>query len=179
MEHALDVALLIPSWSKVQDWKELQHVYIHQRPLATGPGARVWLCKDRRLVWSYRIDGFVELRDALPGDTDQEEAGWALQVSDGRRASRDVDGIADPNGVAARWMQGFRYLESGATAFVRAPRRPRAKQSVAEEAADVLHVRPAPNGPAGGVPGLDPAVPAAPADGSWAARLARRLGRRG
>nr|MDQ3757774.1 hypothetical protein [Actinomycetota bacterium] len=136
-EEPLDVALLIPTWSKVKDWTDLSHVYIHQRPLATAPGSRVWLCKDRRLVYSYRIDGFVDLEE-------NDEPGWALAVSDGRRANRDIDGIPDPHGVVTRWMQGFRYTTAGATAFVRAPRRPRrakapeaaASESVEQAAVD-------------------------------------------
>lgn len=161
-EEPLDVALLIPSWSKLQDWKDLHHVYIHQRPLATGPGARVWLCKDRRLVYSYCIDGFVDLEET-------EEPGWALEVSDGRRANRDIDGIPDPHGVVTRWMQGFRYMKAGAAEFVRAPRQPRRPKAVepepqeavaAEEVAEEARVETQP-------------------PGSWARRAARLLGRRG
>jgi hypothetical protein len=159
-EEPLDVALLIPTWSKVQDWKDLRHVYVHQRPLATAPGARVWLCKDRRLVYSYAIDGFLDLHD-------HEEQGWALVVSDGRRANRQVDDIPDPQGVARRWMQGFRYMKAGAAEFVQAPRRPRRPKaeppvSVAEEAEE-------------SVPEAESTLPSA----SWARRAARLLGRRG
>ena len=131
-EGPLDVALLVPAWSKVQDWKDLGHLYIHQRPLATGPGARVWLCKDRRLVYSYRIDGFLALEDALPGEHDrEEESGWALVVSDGRRANRAVDDIPDPHGVVKRWMQGVRYMTPDAKEFGKAPRRPRRPKAAA------------------------------------------------
>jgi|SRR5688500_12756910 len=156
-DEPLDVALLIPSWSKLQDWKDLSHVYIHQRPLATGPGARVWLCKDRRLVYSYLIEGFLDLHE-------HEEAGWALVVSDGRRANRDIDGIPDPHGVVRRWMQGFRYMRRDASEFVRAPRRPRAPKA-AEARPEQAVV---------------PDLAAAPtASQSWARRAARMLGRRG
>src|SRR5688572_9181279 len=125
MEQACDLGLLIPSWSDVKDWRERSHLYVHQRPLAVGEGSRVWLCKNRRLVHSYRIDGFVELDEAV------DEAGWAIVVSDGKRANRDIDAIPDPHGVARRWMQGFRYLTSGATEFVKAPRRPRVPAAAA------------------------------------------------
>lgn len=166
-EEPLDVALLVPSWSKVQDWKDLGHVYIHQRPLATAPGARVWLCKDRRLVYSYRIDAFLELEDALPGERERgEESGWALVVSDGRRANRGIDDIPDPHGVVTRWMQGFRYMRAGAAEFVKAPRRPRRPKAVeAEQASSTASTE----------AGLDPA--GVPQD-SWARRAARLLGRR-
>lgn len=163
MEHACDVALLIPSWSALQDWKDRTHLYVHQRPLAAEPGSRVWLCKDRRFIWSYQIDDFVDLREALPGDAHDEEAGWALVVSDGRRAVRDVDNIPDPHGVATRWMQGFRYLEPGGKAFVKAPRRPRSTASTASPAEPESEAA--------------PTATETPA-GSWASRLARRLGRR-
>lgn len=166
MQQACDVALLIPSWSELKDWRDRTHLYVHQRPQAAEPGSRVWLCKDRRLVYSYRIDDFLDLRKHLPGESDAEDAGWALVVSDGKRVSRDLDNIADPHGVAARWMQGFRYLEPGATAFVKAPRRPRAAPA---------QVRP----PEPPTP-MDEAAEQAPADrASWATRAARRLGRRG
>lgn len=160
MQHACDVALLIPSWSEVKDWRERTHLYVHQRPQAVEEGSRVWLCKDRRFVYSYRIEGFVDLQEALPGETQQEETGWALVVSDGKRANREIDAIPDPQGVAARWMQGFRYLEPGATAFVKAPRRPRQAPVVEPEPAA--------------------AEPEAVAEGrpSWAIRAARRLSRR-
>lgn len=126
MAQSYDVALLIPTWSKVQDWTDLHHVYVHRRPLAATPGSRVWLCKNRRLVYSYRIDGFVDLEQALPGEADNgADAGWALVVSDGRRANRTLEAIPDPDGVAARWMQGFRYLAPRAAAFVKAPPRRR------------------------------------------------------
>jgi hypothetical protein len=169
-EKPLDVALLIPSWSKVQDWKDRSHVYIHQRPLATAPGARVWLCKDRRLVYTYQIDDFVDLEEALPGEHDRdEETGWALVVSDGRRANRDIDGISDPHGVVTRWMQGFRYMKPGATEFVRAPRQPRRpKVAEPEPQEDVVEERE----PAA-VPG-----PQSEPTPSWARRAARLLGRR-
>lgn len=156
-EEPLDVALLIPTWSKVQDWKDLSHVYVHQRPLATAPGARVWLCKDRRLVYSYAIDGFLDLHD-------HEEEGWALVVSDGRRANREVDNIPDPHGVARRWMQGFRYMRAGASEFVRAPRRPR---------------RPKPELPASVAEESVPEAASTAPSLSWARRAARLLGRRG
>src|SRR5688500_1222175 len=123
MQQACDVALLIPSWSDLKDWRDRTHLYVHQRPLAAEPGSRVWLCKERKLIYSYRIDDFLDLRGALPGTADDEEAGWALVVSDGKRANREIDNIADPDGVATRWMQGFRYLEPGAKAFVKASRR--------------------------------------------------------
>lgn len=168
-EKPLDVALLIPSWSKVQDWKDRSHVYIHQRPLATAPGARVWLCKDRRLVYSYCIDDFVDLEEALPGEHD-DEAGWALVVSDGRRANRDIDGISDPHGVVTRWMQGFRYMTSGATEFVRAPRRPRRPK-----AKDPLPQEPVVEAPE---PAAVPEQQPEPPTPSWARRAARLLGRR-
>jgi hypothetical protein len=113
MERACDVAMLIPSWSPLDDWRNRTHLYVHQRPLATEPGSRVWLCKDRRLVYTYRIDGFVELDEVA-------EAGWALVVSDGRRANRPLARIPDPHGVAARWIQGFRYLTPDARQFVKA-----------------------------------------------------------
>ncbi|HEX2040827.1 MAG TPA: hypothetical protein VHF47_13970 [Acidimicrobiales bacterium] len=166
-EEPLDVALLVPSWSELQDWKDRSHVYIHQRPLATAPGARVWLCKDRRLVYSYRIDGFVDLEHALPGERERhEEAGWALVVSDGRRANRHIDGIPDPHGVVRRWMQGFRYMRAGAAEFVRAPRRPRRPQDGRAEHAP----QPAPN--------PEPVAAELPPPTSWARRVARLLGRR-
>lgn len=169
MEHRCDVALLIPSWSTAQDWKDRTHLYVHQRPLAAEVGSRVWLCKDGRLFYSYRIDDFLDLREHLPADGDHEEAGWALVVSDGRRANRDIANIPDPHAVAARWRQGFRYLETGAKAFVKAPRRPRAAA------------------PAAGPPGVEerhapaePTVHVVPQEraGSWASRMARLLGRR-
>lgn len=164
-----DVALLVPSWSQVADWRERTHLYVHQRPLAVAEGSRVWLCRDRRLFHSYRIDGFVELSEALPDTTDHEqEHGWALVVSDGKRANRALDGIPDPHGVARRWMQGFRYLTPDAKEFVKAPRRPRV--------------------PAGSRPPEDAVEPSAPAEEAkmstaepkptWAGRLAQRLGRR-
>ena len=163
-DEPLDVALLIPSWSKVQDWKDLRHVYIHQRPLATGPGARVWLCKDRRLVYSYCIDGFVDLEET-------DETGWALEVSDGRRANRDVDTIPDPHGVVTRWMQGFRYMKADAAEFVRAPRRPRRPKAVGPE----------PQGPdiEEATPVDEPEQVRESPSVPWARRAARLLGRRG
>lgn len=167
MEQACDVALLIPSWSALADWKDRTHVYVHQRPLAAEPGSRVWLCKDRRFIWSYRIDDFLELREHLPGHTGDDGEGWALVVSDGKRAARDVDNIPDPHGVAARWMQGFRYLEPGAKAFVKAPRRPRSPASA-----------PGAPGPATGEAGTATAEAAPLPALSWASRVARRLGRR-
>jgi hypothetical protein len=163
VEQACDVALLIPSWSALADWKDRTHLYVHQRPLAAEPGSRVWLCKDRRFIWTYRIDDFLELREHLPGHTGDEGEGWALVVSDGRRAARDVDNIPDPHGVATRWMQGFRYLEPGAKAFVKAPRRPRGSAPTAPPPGDALHA-----------PAEATALPAV----SWASRVARRLGRR-
>lgn len=170
MEHRCDVALLIPSWSAVQDWKDRTHVYVHQRPLAAEPGSRVWLCKDGRFFYSYRIDDFLDLREYLPGEAGHPDAGWALVVSDGRRANRDIAAIPDPHGVAVRWRQGFRYLATGATAFVKAPRRARPAATAPE------HVELAPV--------TDPEAPAAGrqtreerAD-SWASRMARLLGRR-
>lgn len=166
MEHRCDVALLIPSWSAVQDWKDRTHLYVHQRPLAAEPGSRVWLCKDGRLFYSYRIDDFLDLREHLPGDGDHEEAGWALVVSDGRRANRDIANIPDPHAVAARWRQGFRYLESGAKAFVKAPRRPRVAAAPAEPPTVEHTPEPAAE------------VAAEARAGSWASRMARLLGRR-
>lgn len=162
----MDVALLIPSWSELKDWRDRTHLYVHQRPQATGAGARVWLCKDRRLVYSYRIDGFLDLREHLPGAEAEEGAGWAIAVSDGKRANRDLGAIPDPDGVAARWMQGFRYMEEGATAFVKAPRARRRPEEEAATGASVVE-EPA----AVGEPGRE--------KGSWAARAARRLSRPG
>src|SRR5687768_662696 len=105
MEQSWDVALLIPSWSEVKDWRDRTHLYVHQRPLAVDEGSRVWLCKDRRFFYTYRIDGFVELSEALPGDEAHgDEHGWAIVVSDGKRANRDIDNIPDPHGVVRRWM---------------------------------------------------------------------------
>lgn len=164
MQQACDVALLIPQWSDLKDWRDRTHLYVHQRPQAAAPGSRVWLCKDRRLIYSYRIDDFLELRGHLPGEADAEDAGWALVVSDGKRVNRDLDNIADPDGVAARWMQGFRYLEPGAKAFVKAPRRPRLVQ------ASPVEPRPA------AVVEAEPEAPTAVRP-SWATRAARRLGR--
>ena len=162
-DEPLDVALLIPSWSKVQDWKDLRHVYIHQRPLATGPGARVWLCKDRRLVYSYCIDGFVDLEET-------DETGWALEVSDGRRANREVDAIPDPHGVVTRWMQGFRYMKADAAEFVRAPRRPRRPKAAGPEPQDPVTEE---------ATSVDePEQVQAPPPAPWARRAARLLGRR-
>lgn len=172
MEHRRDVALLIPSWSAVQDWKDRTHLYVHQRPLAAEPGSRVWLCRDGRFFYSYRIDDFLDLREHLPGDGDHAEAGWALVVSDGRRANRDIAGIPDPHGVAARWRQGFRYLETGATAFVKAPRRPRsAATSTSAPPVDAETLA------ASDAPAADRHTPEERAH-SWASRMARLLGRR-
>jgi len=163
MPQACDVALLIPSWSELKDWRDRTHLYVHQRPLAAEPGSRVWLCKERRLIYSYRIDDFLDLREHLPGEADTEDAGWALVVSDGKRANRDLGNIADPDGVATRWMQGFRYLEPEAKAFVKAPRRPRAQEAAPEPV----------------LAEADVATQSAPeARSSWAIRAARRLGRR-
>lgn len=167
VEQACDVALLIPSWSALKDWKERTHLYVHQRPLAAAVGSRVWLCKDRRLIWSYRIDDFLELSEALSGEAAEDGAGWALVVSDGRRAARDVDAIPDPHGVASRWMQGFRYLEPDAKGFVKAPRRPRT----------TAPMRPPDPVVEPSEPGRAQVGNEAPAS-SWASRLARRLGRR-
>lgn len=161
-----DVALLIPKWSQVADWRERTHLYVHQRPLAVAEGSRVWLCKERRLFHSYRIDGFVELSEALPDPTDHEqEHGWALVVSDGKRANRDIDAIPDPHGVAKRWMQGFRYLTPDAREFVKAPRRPRP----APPAAQPVEVT---------VPTEAPEPAPVESRTTWAGRLAQRLGRR-
>lgn len=166
MEHRRDVALLIPSWSALEDWKDRTHLYVHQRPLAAEPGSRVWLCKDGRFFYSYRIDDFLDLREYLPGDGDHEEPGWALVVSDGRRTNRDIANIPDPHAVAARWRQGFRYLETGAKAFVKAPRRRRtAAVPTAPAAVEVP-------------PEAASAVAAEERPGSWASRMARLLGRR-
>lgn len=166
MEQSWDVALLIPSWSEVKDWRDRTHLYVHQRPLAVDEGSRVWLCKERRLVHSYRIDGFIELSEALPGAGDNEqEHGWAIVVSDGKRANRDIDNIPDPHGVVRRWMQGFRYLAPDAREFVKAPRRP-SRQSTA--ASGVPSVLPA--------DAEEPPVTSAPKP-TWAGRLAQRLGR--
>jgi hypothetical protein len=86
----------------------------------------VWLCHGRTLFRSYRLDGFIDLTEALPGN-DGADQGWALQVSDGRPEDRPLDLVRDPTGVATRWSQGFRYLAPGARRFVRAsvPRGPR------------------------------------------------------
>lgn len=169
MEQAYDVALLVPSWSPLKDWRDRTHLYVHQRPLATAPGARVWLVKDRRIFHSYRIEGFVDLETALPGEAANEtDAGWALVVADGRRASRDIADIPDPHGVVTRWMQGFRYMTTGARAFVRAPRRPRRKVEPSPTPSMEEPVSPEPEATA-----AEPA--AAP---SWAGRLARLLGRK-
>jgi hypothetical protein len=161
MEQACDVGLLIPSWSSLKDWRDRSHLYVRQRPLSTEPGSRVWLCKGRRFVYSYCIDGFVELDEAV------DEAGWAFVVSDGRAANRDIERIPDPHGVATRWMQGFRYLAPGAKEFVKAPRRPRAAKPA---------VVPAPTAEA--LPGPVAADPTPKStEPTWAGRLARRLGR--
>ena len=171
-----DVALLIPSWSDTKDWRDRTHLYVHQQPLAVAEGSRVWLCKERRLFHSYRIDGFVELSEALPGsEGGEQEHGWALAVSDGKRANRDLDNIPDPHGVAARWMQGFRYLAPGAHEFVKAPRRPR----TAPAAPPATGPAPAPVEPDIAAHEEQPASPAvpAPAEPTWAGRLARRLRR--
>lgn len=168
MDELCDVALLIPSWSTLKDWRDRTHLYVHQRPLATAPGARVWLVKDRRIFHSYRIDGFVDLEQALPGEAATEtETGWALVVDDGKRANRDLEAIPDPHGVATRWMQGFRYMRPGATEFVRAPRRPR--QAVAPKPAPVTVPEAAP---------IEEPGPRSEAERPWAGRLARLLGRK-
>jgi hypothetical protein len=161
-EPTLDLAMLVPSWSKVADWKGLYHLYVAQRPKVTAPGARVWLCRDRRLFYSYRIGGFVELAGSVPEGSAGKEAGWAIEVSDGKAANRPLDAIDDPSGVATRWQQGFRYMAPGATAFVRAPRvrarRARPSAPPAEES---------PPGPA-------PPAAAAPSRRGWARNLLQR-----
>jgi|SRR5688572_18882721 len=170
MEQTYDVALLVPSWSPLKDWRDRTHLYVHQRPLATAPGARVWLVKDRRIFHSYRIEGFVDLEAALPGEA-ETETGWALVVTDGHRANRDIEDIPDPHGVATRWMQGFRYMTSGAAEFARAPRRPARKPMPAP--VEVVEDE--------GANGVDPSGPTpatVPAERSWAGRLARLLGRK-
>lgn len=172
MQQAWDVVLLIPAWSELGDWRDRTHLYVHQRPLAVDEGSRVWLCKDRRLVHSYRIDGFVELSEALPGDeAHEQEHGWAIAVSDGKRANRDIDDIPDPHGVVRRWMQGFRYLTPGAREFVKAPRRPRAVRASSASASPPL--------PQPTVPPVDTEAPpvASGPKPTWAGRLAQRLGK--
>lgn len=131
--EAFDLAMLVPSWSEREEWVGRTHLYVHHRPKATAEGARVWLCQGRTFFYSYRVDGFVELAEALPagGDAGAEE-GWALQVSDGRKAERSIEDVSDPSGVATRWSQGFRYLAPGGREFVRAPRQSRAKATAAE-----------------------------------------------
>lgn len=168
MDEPCDVALLIPSWSPLKDWRDRTHLYVHQRPLATAPGSRVWLVKDRRLVHSYRIEGFVDLEKVLPGEADNEaETGWAMAVSDGRRANRDLDAIPDPHGVVTRWMQGFRYMRPDATEFVRAPRRPRPAA-----------VKDAPDPALEEVSPIEEQAPEPRVERPWAGRLARLLGRK-
>lgn len=158
MAQACDVAMLIPPWSPLKDWRNRTHLYVHQRPVSTGPGSRVWLCKDRTLVHTYRIDGFVELEEAV------HEAGWAFVVSDGRRANWPLARIPDPYGVATRWMHGFRYLAPGATQFVKAPHH--------------SHHRDHDTSP----PAFEPSRPPQEAIGSaaprlpWVRRIARRFG---
>lgn len=118
----LDVALLVPAWSSRDEWIGRTHLYVHQRPKATAEGARVWLCQERTLFYTYRLDGFVDLAEALPRDAGHPHEGWALEVSDGRAVVQSVDDVRDPTGVATRWSQGFRYLSPGGRRFVRAPR---------------------------------------------------------
>lgn len=140
--EAFDLAMLVPSWSEREEWVGRTHLYVHQRPKATAEGARVWLCHGRTLFYSYRLDGFVELAEALPssGGATADE-GWALQVSDGRKVERSIDEVADPSGVATRWSQGFRYLSPGGREFVRAPRQSRAKAAVESAAVKVRQRR--------------------------------------
>ncbi|MBW3669351.1 MAG: hypothetical protein KY443_09090 [Actinobacteria bacterium] len=52
-EHRRDVALLIPSWSAVQDWKDPDAPL--RAPATAGRRARVWLCRDGRFFSSSRI----------------------------------------------------------------------------------------------------------------------------
>lgn len=129
--EAFDLAMLVPSWSEREEWVGRTHLYVHQRPKATAEGARVWLCHGRTFFYSYRLDGFVELAEALPSSGAGADEGWALQVSDGRKVERSIDDISDPSGVATRWSQGFRYLSSGGREFVRAPRQRAAKAAAA------------------------------------------------
>jgi hypothetical protein len=162
-EPALDVAMLVPLWSKLADWKGLHHLYVAQRPKVAAAGSRVWLCRDRRLFYSYRIDGFVELAGNVPQGSAGEEPGWAFEVSDGKGANRPLDKIEDASGVATRWQQGFRYMTPGAHAFVRAPR-VRARRAPRLAAV-----------PEGAPPEPAPPVAAAPArQGWWRTRFGRR-----
>jgi hypothetical protein len=117
-----DVVLLVPGWSEIDDWVGRKILYVPQRPRGTDPGARVYLCRERSLFYSYRIDGFLDLQESLPAGTTEGDEGWAIQVSDGRPIDRPLDDIEDPSGVVTRWVQGFRYVAPGGTVFVRSPR---------------------------------------------------------
>jgi hypothetical protein len=120
--NGFDLAFPVKRTSDPEAWTSLGRLYLPSRPRHLRDGATVWLRHGSSFFYSYQVEA-VRHDDSRDSDVDGSQFGPGpslyLVPGSGRRRDLPLNEVADPDVVGASWTRGFRYLQPGATAFVR------------------------------------------------------------